>query len=212
MIRIEDLIREFSCFERKEKLIQLHVEPLKEALAWHVLDNVQQSDRWHKEGTAWEHTKRVALIAASNELIDIFGLDEDERFLVLIAALCHDLGKASTTFKDDKGAWHSYGHEIESDKITRKVLPLFTMDGMPYFDDETIDLIASLARWHMYPLQIKDSRDKLAKLKKLASNTNLKLVLCLKWCDSRGSVMNTYDGCFDFLKYLWDLAKDNDLI
>lgn len=212
MIRIEDLIREFSCFERKEKLIQLHVEPLKEALAWHVLDSVQQSDRWHKEGTAWEHTKRVAFIAASSELFDVFGLTEDEREVVLFAALCHDLGKGPTAFQDEKGAWHAYGHEVQSEVITREVLPLFTKDGISYFDDETIDLIASLARWHMYPLQIRESKNKLAKLKKLASKTNLKLVLCLKWCDSRGSVMESYNGDLDFIKQLWDLAKENDLI
>ena len=212
MIRLEDIIIKYDGFARDKSLIQLHIEPLKEHKPWMLLDRALQSDKWHKEGTAWEHTKRVALIAASNELIDVFGLNEDERFIVLIAALCHDLGKATTSFKDEKGVWHAYGHEIESEKITREVLPLFTEDGVKYFDDETIELIASLTRWHMYPLQIKDSRDKLAKLKKVASKTNLKLLLCLKWCDSRGSVMNTYDGCFDFLKYLWDLAKDNDLI
>lgn len=212
MIRVENLIKEFGCFERKEKLIQLHVEPLKEERAWAILDDARQSNKWHQEGTAWEHTKRVAFIAASTELFDVFGLNEDEREIVLFAALCHDLGKGTTTFQDEKGVWHSYGHEVDSERITREVLPLFTKDDIPYFDDETIDLIASLARWHMYPLQIKNSKDKLAKLKKLASNTNLKLVLCLKWCDSRGSVMESYDGCFEFLKSLWDLAKENDLI
>jgi tRNA nucleotidyltransferase (CCA-adding enzyme) len=212
MIRIDEIIKRYDGFAGEKSLIQLHVEPLKKYEPWLLLDKALQSDKWHQEGTAWEHTKRVALIAASSELIDIFGLTEDEREIVLYAALCHDLGKGVTTFQDDKGVWHSYGHEVESEKITRQVLPLFVEDGLPYFDDETIELIATLTRWHMYPLQIKDSKDKIAKLKKVASKTNLKLLLCLKWCDSRGSVMESYDGCFDFLKYLWDLAKDNDLI
>lgn len=73
------------------------------------LKNCPQNPKWHGEGNAWEHTKRVC-----EEAVKIFcGRNKDSNARALLtSALFHDIGKGTTSFEKD-GIWHSYGHEIE---------------------------------------------------------------------------------------------------
>ena len=43
------------------------------------------------------------------------------------AALCHDLGKPSTFFMDEKGAGHFYGHELQGKRIATEMMKRFTL-------------------------------------------------------------------------------------
>lgn len=71
-----------------------------------ILD-VPQDPEWHPEGNVWRHTKLVMNKAAYRAEKD--KLNEEQRLILLYAALCHDLGKATTTkFEDDR--LRSRGH------------------------------------------------------------------------------------------------------
>lgn len=65
-----------------------------------------QNPEWHPEGNVWVHTCHVMDAAAEIcEREDIVG---EEREVVMAAALCHDLGKATTTTEDLR----SPGHDV----------------------------------------------------------------------------------------------------
>lgn len=63
-----------------------------------ALDGCPQDAEWHPEGDVWTHTLLVTDRAA--ELAERDGLAEDDRRVLLLAALCHDLGKPETTLED----------------------------------------------------------------------------------------------------------------
>ena len=63
--------------------------------------------------------------------------------MLVLAALFHDIGKGVTTFEKD-GKWHAYGHEIEGEKITRKLL---WDEGWAFRES-----VCALVRLHMEPL------------------------------------------------------------
>ena len=166
-----------------------------------ALEHCEQSPVWHKEGNAFLHTKNV--VSAMGELIKEFdcrtcpGNDlellvslEDAK-LLMTAALFHDIGKAVTTeFK--KGAWHAYGHEVESEKITRSIL----WDE----DFDTREAVCALVALHMEPLNLTRSnfRKLIMKMDKRLTDfyahrrfysVNINHLFLLKIADTMGSDM-----------------------
>ena len=67
---------------------------------FNVMKETKQSAEWHKEGNVANHTERV--VKEMKNILDGRQCDVDsEDYLVLMsAALCHDLGKPSTTTID----------------------------------------------------------------------------------------------------------------
>lgn len=76
------------------------------------LIGVPQDPVWHPEGCAWTHTMHVC--DAMVRICDRIGVEGEDRVVLVLAALCHDLGKAfpenggTTVFERDK--WRSPGH------------------------------------------------------------------------------------------------------
>lgn len=60
--------------------------------------------------------------------------------LLLLAGICHDLGKPATQSFDSYGRIRFLGHEIVSAEITRAVAPRFAVDS---------GALHSLVRWHL---------------------------------------------------------------
>ena len=128
-----------------------------------ILAECKQSPKWHSEGCVKNH-----VILVCNECLDyansnINGNTEYKKILML-AALFHDIGKGVTTFEKD-GKWHAYGHEIESEKITRKLL---WDEGWAFRES-----VCALVRLHMEPLNWFNMKsgvlEKLAETQKLIS-------------------------------------------
>ncbi len=72
-----------------------------------ALEGVQQDPTWHPEGDVWIHTLHVCDAAA--RIAERENLSDDERVILMFAALCHDLGKPATTVLND-GRWRSPSH------------------------------------------------------------------------------------------------------
>jgi tRNA nucleotidyltransferase (CCA-adding enzyme) len=66
-----------------------------------------QDLEWHPEGDVWTHTKYVVDEAVSIARRE--ALSDEQRLIIVLAALCHDLGKALTSFNRE-GRWVSPGH------------------------------------------------------------------------------------------------------
>lgn len=82
------------------------------------LIGVPQDPVWHPEGDVYVHTGLVVDRAA--ELAR--EAPTERREALMWAALCHDLGKPSTTFTDAEGRVRSPGHDVESAALTRRWL------------------------------------------------------------------------------------------
>ena len=67
----------------------------------------QQDPIWHPEGNAYEHTLHVC--DAMARLCEADGVTGEDRTVLMLAALCHDFGKATCTELID-GRWRSPGH------------------------------------------------------------------------------------------------------
>jgi tRNA nucleotidyltransferase (CCA-adding enzyme) len=68
-----------------------------------------QDARWHPEGDVWTHTLLV-VDAAARVIREHPQLPDDDRLAVMLAALCHDLGKPATTVRRRDGSITSHGH------------------------------------------------------------------------------------------------------
>jgi len=63
-----------------------------------ALDGLEQDPAWHPEGDVLTHAGLAAEVAA--ELADEAGLEGDDRYVVVAAAMLHDVGKATTTRRE----------------------------------------------------------------------------------------------------------------
>ncbi len=78
-----------------------------------------QEFEWHPEGDVWVHTLMV--VDAAKDVCKYEKLRKDEAHVVMMAALCHDLGKPETTeFKD--GRTRAQGHEPAGEEPTKLFL------------------------------------------------------------------------------------------
>jgi tRNA nucleotidyltransferase (CCA-adding enzyme) len=104
-----------------------------------ALVDCPQDPTYHPEGDVWEHTLWVcnAAVAQSHDL------DDEQRIIVMLAALCHDLGKPATTSRNDAGRIVSPGHAEAGDIPTREFLALINAPER-YFAPVT-----ALVREHM---------------------------------------------------------------
>jgi hypothetical protein len=75
------------------------------------LNQIPQDPRWHPEGDVWTHT-----------LLVIENLPSNATFAMALAALFHDVGKATTTVIHETGRISARGHENVSKKIASTIL------------------------------------------------------------------------------------------
>ena len=88
-----------------------------------AMAGVPQDPEWHPEGDVSIHTMHVLDAAARIAARD--GLKDDERAVLLFAALSHDFGKPATTeLRDREGRerWTSWGHEPLGGPLARHFL------------------------------------------------------------------------------------------
>lgn len=107
----------------------------------HAMIGVPQDPEWHPEGDVWNHTCEC-LDAYAKERLG----DRDEDLIIGLSVLLHDIGKATTTKKEEKdNRWHAYGHEEESFNLAPRFLAQITREA------KLIDSVLPLVRWHGQP-------------------------------------------------------------
>lgn len=172
-----------------------------------ILKTIPQTPKWHKEGCVWNHTKLVVenmINELSKRQVDA---STDYYRLMVCAALCHDLGKATTTkWSEKKEDYTSYNHAYESDKIVRQL----------FYEEEVLfrEKLCSLVRLHMDIRHVLDTEDStIANLNKIFNSCycSLEDLLLLNLCDTLGSIndFETKDNIFENIKRLEDLISDN---
>ncbi|MGE0010506.1 MAG: CCA tRNA nucleotidyltransferase [Candidatus Babeliales bacterium] len=132
-----------------------------------ALKGIAQEPQWHPEGDVYEHTKQALDAAAA------LSYDSDrEKLILMYAALCHDLGKVSTTQKIE-GVIKSHGHALVSKRLATKLLKRITRDA------DLLTSVQKLVAYHMHPLQFVDNGAKLSAYKRLALKLAPQVTLCM---------------------------------
>ncbi|HBL98604.1 TPA: polynucleotide adenylyltransferase [Candidatus Dependentiae bacterium] len=142
--------------------------------------DINQNPLWHPEGTVFEHTMQV-LDAA---VLEGSGLDDEDRCVLMFAALCHDLGKVKTTVRQIDGRLTSYGHDQASVPLARGFLARLMVSS------KRIKRVCLLVRDHMSPVSFVSTGAKEAAFKRLAirlaPDVSLVLLARLANADMRG--------------------------
>lgn len=111
---------------------------------------VQQRPDWHPEGSVFEHTMQAldatTAIPISDNALGIYYKSQQEKFMIMLATLCHDVGKAVTTDAN----LSAHGHDIAGVPIAQKLLQSLT-------NDQTIKKgVCKLVRHHLAPFAFVD--------------------------------------------------------
>lgn len=186
-----------------------------------------QEPKWHPEGDVWTHTKWVvdeaAAIARREEL------DDEAQLIVILGALCHDLGKPATTKKMD-GRIRSRGH---SDAGMGEVGPLLTFMGFDRFVKPVEPIVAyHLETYHWYARRDTDDPAGDGAFRKAARRLKPATLLLLSYVSEadlkgrgpfpEGSDVKSVDSCVWFRKRAKglgiaeappdDIIRGNDLL
>lgn len=165
-----------------------------------VLVDIDQRNDYHPEGNVFEHTMQ-ALDASA--LLDVSPegkiKSDEEKFMIMLAVLCHDFGKVKCT--DENG--RCFGHDEAGVPLAKTFLRRFT------WDSKLIRSVCKLVRYHMMPLMLVEQESSAKAYKrlaiKLAPEVTAQDLYSLAWADIRG---RNKDG-FEPLK---DGFGDNDKI
>ena len=150
-IPVEQIWRHFEKMLLKGKNIALGLDILR-FTDWveffPELDNLigcEQDSEWHPEGDVFTHTQLVA-----NEVVrlcDEEHIQDRQRVKMLLSAICHDLGKYTTTFVNDEGRIVSPGHAQENEVV----LSFLDRIGCP---ESMQDDILTLVNEHMVHVSV----------------------------------------------------------
>ncbi len=123
------------------------------------LIGVKQKKIYHPEGDVFEHTMQTIDVAASLDLVNLdLYKDENEKFLIILSLLCHDLGKPETTDE----SLSAKGHEKLGVAVAKKLLKRITRDKI------LIASVCKLVLYHMRPVQLLEGKAKSSAYKRLA--------------------------------------------
>jgi len=118
------------------------------------LIGLEQDARYHMEGDVWTHTMMV--LDAAAELKD----NTENPYGFMLAALCHDLGKAVCTVREGERV-HSYGHDVKGIPIARRLLHRFTDER------KLIRYVLEITEHHMKPNVLASNRSAIKKTNKM---------------------------------------------
>lgn len=118
---------------------------------------IEQDATWHPEGDVFEHSMQVLDASVFYTYDDVM-----HTLALRYAALCHDLGKVTTTKRHEDGKITSYGHELVSAQLTKIVLKRIMRTIT------LLDCVVLLVRHHMAPGQFIASGAKMPAYKRLA--------------------------------------------
>jgi tRNA nucleotidyltransferase (CCA-adding enzyme) len=114
-----------------------------------------QDPAWHPEGDVWTHT--LLAVDAAAAMRD--GLDRPRALTVMLATLCHDLGKPETT-RLDRGRIRSLGHEEAGIPHTLRLLDRWNVHTLLGYDVRA--QVVALVSNHLKPGQLYDDRERVS--------------------------------------------------
>ena len=167
----------------------------------HALVGCEQEPEWHPEGDVWVHTLMV--IDQARTRID--DLDHPRQIVVMLGAVCHDLGKPPTTAFID-GRIRSIDHEQAGVAPATAVLDrlnIHTIDGY-----DVRKQVLGIVAHHLKPGMFRQSPTPVSDgaFRRLAEKVDLEMLARVAKSDCLGRV-----GDFDCSAMDWFLERARDL-
>ena len=167
----------------------------------HALVGCEQEPEWHPEGDVWIHTLMV--IDQARTRID--DLDRPRQIVVMLGAVCHDLGKPLTTAFSD-GRIRSIDHEQAGVAPATAVLDRLNIHTIEGYDvrKQVLGLVAHHLKPGMFrqsPTPVSDGA-----FRRLAEKVDLEMLARVAKSDCLGRV-----GNFDCSAMDWFLERARDL-
>jgi len=167
----------------------------------HALVGCEQEPEWHPEGDVWVHTLMV--IDQARTRID--DLDRPRQIVVMLGAVCHDLGKPLTTAFID-GRIRSIDHEQAGVAPATAVLDRLNVHSIEGYDvrKQVLGIVAHHLKPGMFrqsPTPVSDGA-----FRRLAEKGDLEMLARVAKSDCLGRV-----GNFDCSAMDWFLERARDL-
>ena len=162
-----------------------------------------QEPAWHPEGDVMAHTRLVVDAAAGIARRD--RLDPTDRAVLVLSALCHDLGKPETTRVDEDGRIRSPGHT----EATATIESFLRRIGTP---DRIARRVVALSRHHLAHLGFAGSKRhvrRLARSLEQAGGETIPMLARLVEADASGRPPLP-GGLPDEMRRLLEVAREVD--
>ena len=212
-IPLDDLPAERIWGEIEKLLLQAERPSIGLGLAWDLgvvhkllpelvpLAACPQDPEWHPEGDVWTHTLMVVDEARKR----IEGLDRGPAVAMMLGAICHDLGKPTTTIARD-GHIKSPGHEDAGLPIAARVLDRLNVQSLDGYDVR--HAVLGLVGEHMRPNAFLKSTTPVGDgaFRRLAQRVDLELLARFSEADCQGR-----GGSFDCSGSEWFLTRARTL-
>ena len=166
-----------------------------------ALAGCEQEPEWHPEGDVWVHT----LLVVDEARTRIDDLDRPQQLVVMLGALCHDLGKPSTTAFVD-GRIRSIDHEQAGVAPGTAVLDRLNVNTIEGYDVRR--QVLGIVAHHLKPGMFRQSPTPVTDgaFRRLAQKVDLELLARVAKSDCLGR-----GGGFDCSAMDWFLERAREL-
>lgn len=177
--------------------------------------DIPQNPLYHGEGDVWTHTKLVLEHLCG--MAAYRSLPPEDRRILFLAALLHDIGKIPTTRLED-GQWTSPSHTIHGASMARELLWLdFDLAGTP--ERQALrETVCALIRRHGLPQHLLDSTRPEQKLRTAAEfgrvlpSYSLEKLFLLCEADAMGRICSSRDSMLENVQLAIELAQESDCL
>jgi len=161
-----------------------------------VLVGCLQEKEYHPEGDVWVHT-----LMCLDEMAKLKSEDEYKNLYLMLAVLCHDLGKPATSAIIN-GKITSHNHEKEGLEPTIEFIQLLSNEK------KLLDKILPLVQYHLAPFQLYLQNSSLKAVKRLATKVNIEELCIVCLADCKGRTIPDKDKCDKAVQWLLNKAKE----
>jgi len=128
----------------------------------HDMHNSPQDPQWHPEGCVLSHTMHCVNAAA--DIAERENISGEDRTVLILALLCHDIGKPATSTKNDAGRYTNPAHAEKGVPIAKAFLQSIGAHA------RIIDRVLPLVKYHMVHLSLQEGSIAPRFVRRLARN------------------------------------------
>ena len=161
-----------------------------------ALQGILQNEKYHPEGDVWTHT-----MMSLDAMAGLKTGDNRKDIVLMLAVLCHDLGKAETTEVID-GKIRSLGHETF-------LKPTISLLNRLSREKSLLESITPLIQQHLMPSQLYKQKSKSPAIRRLSTKVNIEELVLLARADHLGrTTQDAIEGVYPAGEWLLKKAQE----